>query len=398
MDIGFHLEYFVSLLTAVVALVLFFAHRERALFPRLLSFYFFCVSYIVFIHALVRYGDFIHFPHLWRTPVFVGMLNPALAFIYVRSVLEQRYWFRRSDILLISLSVILASTFWEFYLQSTEFKKKVIEKCLADRAFYLEENEGLLPPGVSLMIRNFFGIGMAIAQAVLLYRWNKHTRPLLPDNPQNLSIFRWLVFFTGAIFLTFTLNTIQHFFQFFHEQDFYWIISTTVMATVLSALTYLLLRPNILYGLHGWAKTAPMEEASETLPDDPRPSPRRGSINAAAGKEIRNKLDAFITENKPYLKHGYTIAHMATDINVPLYQLSVLINEQYGQSFNEFINGYRIQYIKDVLLKEPGADQYTLEAIGRKAGFNSRSTFIAAVKKRTGQTPSAFLNRNNTEE
>jgi AraC-like DNA-binding protein len=50
-----------------------------------------------------------------------------------------------------------------------------------------------------------------------------------------------------------------------------------------------------------------------------------------------------------------------------------------------------VRYIKDVLLQEPGADQYTLEAIGRKAGFNSRGTFIAAVKKQTGQTPSAFL-------
>jgi AraC-like DNA-binding protein len=396
MNVSLHPEYFVSLLSAVVALVLFIAHREKTLSPRLLSVYFFCVSYIVFIHALVRYGDFIHFPHLWRTPVFVGMLNPALAFIYVRSVLEQRYWFRKSDILLISLSVLLALTFWEFYLQPAEVKKKAIEASLANRAFYLDENEGMLPPGFSLMIRNLFGTGMAIGQAVLLYRWNKHTRPLLPDNPQNLSIFRWLVFLTGAIGLTFTLNTIQHFFQFFHAQDFYWIISTTVMTTVLSALIYLLLRPNILYGLHGWAKPAPTEERSKLLSEELKPSLKRASISNALGEEIKNKLEAFLMDHKPYLKHGYTIANMATDINVPLYQLSVFINQQYGQSFNEFINGYRIQYIKDVLLKEPGADQYTLEAIGRKAGFNSRSTFIGAVKKKTGKTPSAFLNSRNS--
>jgi AraC-like DNA-binding protein len=392
MELSFHYEYFISLLTAVVAGVLFFVHRERTLSPRILALYFLCVSYIVFIHALVRYGDFIHFPHLWRTTVFVGMLNPALAFIYVRSVLEQRYAFRRSDILLLSVSVLLALTFWEFYGQPAEVKKVAIAKALADRSYYLEENEGMLPPGFALMIRNFFGISLAIGQGVLLYRWHKHTRPLLPDNPQNLSIFRWLVFFTGAIFFTFSLTTIQHFFQLFHAEDFYWVTTSTVMLSVVSALVYLFLRPNILYGLHGWAKpvvqTAPMEEPA---PEDAKPLVRRGHISSAHGALLRDKVEAYFSTQKPFLRRGYTIANMSAELGVPLYQLSAFINQQYGQSFNEFINGYRVQYIKDVLLKEPDADQFTLEAIGKKAGFNSRGTFIAAVKKQTGQTPSAFL-------
>jgi AraC-like DNA-binding protein len=39
------------------------------------------------------------------------------------------------------------------------------------------------------------------------------------------------------------------------------------------------------------------------------------------------------------------------------------------------------------------AFQYTLEALGKMAGFNSRTAFIAAVKKKTGKTPSELFNR-----
>jgi AraC-like DNA-binding protein len=391
MNISFHLEYFVSLLSAVVALVLFFVHRERSLSPKILSLYLFCISYIVFIYALASYGDFIHFPHLWRTQVLVGMLNPALAFIYVRSVLEQRYWFRRSDIVLLALPVLLALTFSKFYLQPADIKRDVISAALANRALYLQENEGVLPPGFSMTIRILFGNGLTIAQAVLLYRWHINTRPRLPDVPQNRSIFRWLVFFTGAILFSITLSTVQYIFQFFQEEDFYWITSSIVMLSVSSALIYLISRPNILYGLHGWALPLPSEKPADEPPTEVKQITTRGAISTAYGEKIRTKLESYLEDKKPFLRQGYAIANMSAELGVPLYQLSAFINQQYSQSFNEFINGYRVQYVKEVLLKETDADQYTLEALGKKAGFNSRSTFITAVKKKTGQTPSSLL-------
>jgi AraC-like DNA-binding protein len=391
MDLPLHYEYFISLLCAVVALVLFFAHRERTLSPRTLALYFFCVSYMVFFYALIRYGDIIHFPHLWRTSVFFGMLNPALAFIYVRSVLEKRSYFVRSDIILLAMPVILALTFSSFYLQPAGVKIAVIRGTMASKALYLEENEGLLPPGVSLMIRNFFGITMATVQAILLYRWYMRTRPELPDNPQNRAIFRWLVFFTAATGLTFILTTGQHFFQFFHEEDFYWITSSTVMVAVVSALIYLFLKPNILYGLHGWARPVDMKELPEVSALEAKQSSRREHYNSVQADNIRGKVETYFEENRPYLRQGYTIANMSVEVGVPLHQLSAFINQDLGLSFKEFLNGYRVQYIKDVLSMEPDAHQYTLEAIGKKAGFNSRGTLIRAVKKKTGQTPSSFL-------
>jgi AraC-like DNA-binding protein len=393
MNVSFHFEYFIALLSAVIAMILFFSHRERSLSPKILSLYFFCISYIVMIYALARYGDFIHFPHLWRTQVLVGMLNPALAFIYVRSVLEQRYWFRRSDMALLVLPVLLALTFCKFYMQPVDIKRDVISAALADRALYLQENEGLLPPGLSIAIRSVFGMGLSIAQAVLLYRWYVHTKPRMPDVPQNRSIFRWLVFYCSVILFTMTLTVVQYFFQFFQEEDFYWITSSTVMLATASALIYLIFRPNILYGLHGWA----MPENEDAVVEAPLAQvldvSKRGTITIEFAGEIRTKLETYFRDQKPYLRPGYTIASMSAELNVPLYLLSAFINQQYGQSFNEFVNSYRIDYVRDVLLKDPGADQYTLEAIGKKAGFNSRGTFIAAVKKKTGQTPSALFDK-----
>jgi AraC-like DNA-binding protein len=323
--------------------------------------------------------------------VLVGTLQPVLAFIYVRSVLEQRYWFRRSDIFLLSVPFLLALTFLGFYVLPAEKKVAVIREALADKSLYLQENEGLLPPRFALLFRDFFAISLVIAQGVLLYRWYKHTRPRLPENPQNQSIFRWLVFLTATIGLTFALTTIQQIFQFFQPEDAYWITSSTVMVAVVGALVYLFLRPNILYGLHGWVAPVVSVEPTETTATDSKPVARRTHISAEYGAEIRDKVATYIAEQKPFLRRGYTIVNMSAELGIPLQQLSAFINQEYGQSFSEFINSYRVRYIKEVLLKEPDADQYTLEAIGKKAGFNSRGTFIAAVKKQTGQTPSAFL-------
>lgn len=390
MGLSFHLEYYVSLLSALVALLLYFAHRERSLAPQILALYFLCASYMLFLHALVRYGDFIYFPHLWRTNEFVGMLNPALAFIYVRSVLEQRYQFRRSDIILLSLSIIMALFFLDFYIQSADYKRSVIMPALSNKSVYVQAKEGLLPPGVALMIRSVFGITMVAGQFVLLYLWYTRTRPLLPNSSQNLNIFRWLLFLSSAIGLTFCLLIAQHIFQFFHEKDFYWVISTTLMTTLFSTLLYLFFKPNILYGLQGWT-TVEKEDLPAGSSAEIKKISRRGDISKSYGGVIREKVELHLIEKKPFLGKGYTIANLSAEIGVPLYQLSAFINQQYGQSFNEFINGYRINYIKEILLKEPGIENYTLEALGKKAGFNSRSTFIAAVKKQTGQTPSSFL-------
>ncbi len=57
--------------------------------------------------------------------------------------------------------------------------------------------------------------------------------------------------------------------------------------------------------------------------------------------------------------------------------------------FNDFINYYRIQDAKKMLLDEDNKN-YTISSIAFDTGFSSLSSFNSAFKKIEGKTPSSY--------
>ena len=114
-------------------------------------------------------------------------------------------------------------------------------------------------------------------------------------------------------------------------------------------------------------------------------------LSIEQGNAIRQVLVQHLEKNQPFRKTGYTISDLSNEISIPSYLLSAFINQEYGKNFNELINEYRVDYFIE-LIQQPGAnEQFKLEALGREAGFNTRASFIRAVKKKTGLTPSDFV-------
>lgn len=70
-----------------------------------------------------------------------------------------------------------------------------------------------------------------------------------------------------------------------------------------------------------------------------------------------------------------------------------MINQRYGKNFNALINQFRIDYLKDIPSREPNWHLYTMEALGKLAGFNSRNTLIKAFRKCAGESPSSYFMR-----
>lgn len=105
--------------------------------------------------------------------------------------------------------------------------------------------------------------------------------------------------------------------------------------------------------------------------------------------ELVSKIKMLMDREKLYQETELTLNELARKLNCPTYHVSLAINEGLKKSFNDLINGYRIEEAKRLLLN-PQNRHYTILSIGFEAGFNSKTTFNTVFKKFTGQTPTDF--------
>nr|WP_246223704.1 AraC family transcriptional regulator [Fulvivirga kasyanovii] len=94
-------------------------------------------------------------------------------------------------------------------------------------------------------------------------------------------------------------------------------------------------------------------------------------------------------EENIYRNPNLSRADIAERLGISVGYLSQIINEQSDKNIPDYLNYYRVEEVKKMLL-DPDFDQYSLLAIGFEAGFNSKTAFYTAFKKETGTTPANF--------
>ena len=101
------------------------------------------------------------------------------------------------------------------------------------------------------------------------------------------------------------------------------------------------------------------------------------------------KYHQYIINNKRFLDPDLTMNSLSTELGVSVSHLSKLINSYSGYNFSDYVNSLRVEQAKR-FLADPDFNHYTIVSIGLECGFNSRSTFYAAFKKFTLQTPTEY--------
>ncbi len=117
----------------------------------------------------------------------------------------------------------------------------------------------------------------------------------------------------------------------------------------------------------------------------------QNELTEATKNEFHQQLLSYIAKEKPYLDNNLRLVHLADKIGFSSHTLSKLINEKAQKNFNQFINDYRLEEAKKMLLEDP---ETSIKTIYFDVGFNNKATFNTAFKNKFNCTPSEFKKQN----
>ncbi|AZA90029.1 DNA-binding transcriptional regulator MelR [Chryseobacterium nakagawai] len=161
-----------------------------------------------------------------------------------------------------------------------------------------------------------------------------------------------------------------------------WIVTIDGVAFLFCTCWYLFValnNPEFFRGVNSDLK--PIEEVVSEEKSSPK-------IDKEKNTQI-DSLKEFMIKNEPYLDSSLTIQNLAEQVEIPVKDLSALINLYMDKHFFDFVNEYRIEKAMQIL-KDSSQKELTVLEILYKVGFNSKSSFNTSFKKYTGTTPTDF--------
>jgi AraC-like DNA-binding protein len=104
-------------------------------------------------------------------------------------------------------------------------------------------------------------------------------------------------------------------------------------------------------------------------------------------QKILSEIKKIMEDEKAFAVEGISLTLVADELGITSQQLSQILNEKLNKSFNSFINEYRIDEAKKILIDEP---ERTIMSIALAVGFNSNTTFSTTFSSFSGMSPKDF--------
>ena len=169
--------------------------------------------------------------------------------------------------------------------------------------------------------------------------------------------------------------------------SFPWLWVGIALALVAALLAYL-----IIYRAR---KTTPREEermdepdeANETLETTEPEAPATG----VADEALLQRVCQLMEEQQLYLNSGLKLSDVAMAAGCNRNILSACINDLRHCSFSQFVNTYRVEHAKQLLLCDPDT---RASEVWMESGFGNETTFFRAFKAIVGMTPSEWKSIN----
>jgi AraC-like DNA-binding protein len=299
------------------------------------------------------------------------LIGPIIA-LYARSVVEPEFRLRPVDLLhLVPYAVSYGFLFPALYLSDPAFKREYIRLPLESEAQMWPAARflftGYLVHLSSYLVWTIFMIRREISSA--------ESTPLIVPKTERL---QWLRRLAIALVLFLVCLALPLSWS---------IVTGTYHPQINFALT-------ILYSLLiYYLGISVIRNEEVVLPDFARKYSTL-SLPPDLETQLAAKVVELFDNQKIYLDPNLSLQSAADRIGTPPGYLSRHINVAYKQSFPDYVNTCRVTELRR-RLTDPAFQHLTILGLAMEVGFRSKSSFNAAFKKVTGQSPSDFKKSQN---
>lgn len=183
----------------------------------------------------------------------------------------------------------------------------------------------------------------------------------------------------------------------------YSFVATSLMSIIFNVLgrhvflesAFLLFIPSVIFsvllffiGFEGYMQNHTVED----LVKDEKKQPEK-NLNDYSHSQLKEQILDLFTNKKIYRNTDLKITQISAQLRTNRTYVSNLINSEFSSSFSEFVNEFRIEEAKQMLLNDE-LQNYSLNYISEAVGFGSLNTFIRVFKESQGTTPGNYRIRN----
>ncbi len=332
-------------------------------------------SAIVIIGTITFSGNIIYFPHLFRLDSPLHYLFGPVCFFYTLASLNPDFRFRYIQLLNLLPFLINLIEFTPFYFSSGTAKIELYNTLI-------ETGKVIMP------LHSVLKATVALIYLCLqLYVFYKYKPKNISKNKSQLSLVSWFsVFLFGqTVLILGLLINVSTGFKLFSDPYRYTIfIETLYLYCTTIALMFF---PDLLYGKSDDEKIQELSQKEKYS---------HSKLSDEDKSNILSDLTSYLnSESKPFLNPALSMIEVAKLLKVTPQQLSQVVNEKTDLNFTNYINTYRIEMAK-VILMSLDFNKHTIDTVAEKSGFNSKSPFYLAFKKNVGMTPKEFLSHQTT--
>jgi AraC-like DNA-binding protein len=307
-------------------------------------------------------------PHLSRLSFPATILMAPMLLFYVRSLTEPGFRLRARDYAHFLPAVAFTAAFSPFYSQSGAYKAAFDASTPAPAYIHFLDRYAWYATLVFVLLYFITILG-------IISRHQRRIRETFSDVSRiKLAWITRMMVFSAACWCMIIALSLSDLFS----GRLSYIDTNPVMVFVfLLFVGYKVLTQPSIYSEAGVFEP----ENAETRRDRP--------LEESRAREYESILKRSMEEKRLYTDPELTLPALADHLGIPRNVLSGLINRSTGDNFYNFVNSYRVEEVKRLMLR-PDKKNLTLLAIAMEAGFNSKATFNAVFKAVTGITPTRF--------